>query len=366
MDREPKERVIFDESVYYGDAGEESAIESLMASEDLTEAEVRAAFIDSQIFERAMEMMDRDRTVELEGLSAFFDGDKSDQSSFVNPLGGNRIIARGSVGRWDGTSHGLTAYRDFDDMMRGADSVFKDCEIGKVWDENGSLFVHGYHHDGGVDVELRQLTDAGEEALDAIEDAWVGEEFTIAGKTYDGSAQSTMDALDDLWENPALCPAPHYMELAFGCPAEEWEEPTLDPLLAIAEFTPSAIMSAEVASGVVSATVLDISGTPYTVPVDVLKGLKDAVRSAECAATVTAYSALTIAEWNQKGDESRWALDFEDRNGFPPQLSDYLARDAKGDADGLDLDMEAHDMRGVADVLASRQVESPGLDGRDR
>lgn len=249
-----------------------------MADEDLTEAEVRAAFIDSQIFERAMEMMDRDRTVELEGLSDFFDGDKSDQSSFVNPLGGNRIIARGSVGRWDGTSHGLTAYRDFDDMMRGADSVFKDCEIGKVWDENGSLFVHGYHHDGGVDVELRQLTDAGEEALDAIEDAWVGEEFTIAGKTYDGSAQSTMDALDDLWENPALCPAPHYMELAFGCPAEEWEEPTLDPLLAIAEFTPSAIMSAEVASGVVSATVLDISGTPYTVPVDVLKGLKEEVK----------------------------------------------------------------------------------------
>lgn len=53
MDREPKERVIFDESVYYGDAGEEIAIESLMASEDLTEAEVRAAFIDSQIFDRA-------------------------------------------------------------------------------------------------------------------------------------------------------------------------------------------------------------------------------------------------------------------------------------------------------------------------
>lgn len=31
-----------------------------------------------------------------------------------------------------------------------------------------------------------------------------------------------------------------------------------------------------------------------------------------------------------------------------------------------DLDIEARDMRGVADVLASRQVESPGLDGRDR
>lgn len=262
MEQTPKERVIFAEGLYYGDSGEEIAILSLMDSEDLTEVEVRTAYTDSQIFECAMEMMERDLAVELEGLSAFFDGDKSDQSSFVNPLGGNRLLARGSVGRWDGTSHGLTAYRDFDDMMTGSDSVFKDCEIGKVWDENGSLFIHGYHHDGSVDVEVRQLTDEGEEALDTIEDAWVGEEFTIASKTYDGSAQSTMDALDDLWENPDLCPAPRYMELAFGCPSEESEEP--------------------------------VQGT------------------------------------------------------------------------GLDLDMEARDMRGVADGLAARQVESPGLDGRDR
>ncbi len=366
MEQTPKERIIFDEGLYYGDEGDDLAIQSLMASEDLTEDEVRAAYTDAQIFERAMEMMDLDRTEEIAALSAFFDVDKSDLSSFVNPFGGNRIIARGSIGRWEGTSHGMTGYKDFDDMMSGSDSVFKDCQIGKVWDENGSLFIHGYHHDGGVDVELRQLTDAGEEALDAIEDAWVGEPFTSGGREYNGSLESMAAALRDLWEDPDLCPVPRYMELAFGCPAEEYETPTIDPLLEAAEFSPSAIMSAKAAPGTVVATVLDISGTPYTVPVDVLKGLKDAVRSAECAATVTAYSALTIAEWNQKGDESRWALDFEDRNGFPPQLSDYLARDAKGDADGLDLDMEAHDMRGVADVLASRQVESPGLDGRDR
>lgn len=33
---------------------------------------------------------------------------------------------------------------------------------------------------------------------------------------------------------------------------------------------------------------------------------------------------------------------------------------------GLDLDEASNEMRGIADGLAARQVESPGLDGRDR
>lgn len=237
MDKEPKERIVFDESLYYGDEGTELSIEDISNRDGIANDEVLENYTEEEIFENAMELMDLDRTEELDGLKAFLDGTDNPLSAYDNPLGGNRIIARGSIGRWDGTSHGMTAYRDFDDMMTGPDSVFKDCQIGKVWDENGSLFIHGYHHDGAVYVEVRQLTDAGEEALDDIEDAWVGDEFTIAGKTYDGSAQSTMDAMDDLWENPDLCPAPRYMELAFGCAAEEWEEPTLDPLLGIAEGT---------------------------------------------------------------------------------------------------------------------------------
>lgn len=103
-------------------------------------------------------------------------------------------------------------------MMSGPDSVFKDCEIGKVWDENGGLFIHGYHHDGGVDVEVRQLTDAGEEALDVIEDAWYGEPFTSGGKEYDGSPESVDTAMRDLWEDPDLCPTPRYMELGVRMP----------------------------------------------------------------------------------------------------------------------------------------------------
>lgn len=149
-----------------------------------------------------------------------------------------------------------------------------------------------------------QLTDAGEEALDVIEDAWVGEPFTINDKEYDGSWESVNAAMRELWENPALCPSPRYMELAFGCPAVEYEAPVIDPLLETAEFTSSAIMSAEVAPGAASATVHDVAGVPYEVPADVLNGLKDAVRISDRAATTTLFTSLTIAGWTQKGDES--------------------------------------------------------------
>lgn len=304
MDKTPKERVIFDENPYYGGEGTEISIEDIMSREGITKSEVLEGFTEEEVFEHAMEMMDFYRDEELAGLKAFLDGTDNPLSSYDNPFGGNLIIARGSIGRWDGTSHGMASYKDFDDMMSGPDSVFKDCEIGKVWDENGSLFIHGYHHDGGVDVEVRQLTDAGEEALEAIEDAWVGEPFTVGGKEYDGSWESVDAAMRDLWENPDLCPAPRYMEQAFGCPAEEYEEPVIDPFLETAEFSSRGIMEAEVAPGAASATVHDVSGVPHEVPADVLNGLKDAVRISDRAATTTIFSTLTIAGWIQKGDES--------------------------------------------------------------
>lgn len=351
MDKTPKERVIFDESMYYGDEGSELSAENIASRENITVKEVLENYTDEEIFENAMDMLTIDQGEELDGLKAFLDGTENPLSSYDNPLGGNRIIARGAIGRWDGTSHGMTAYRDFDDMMNGTDSVFKDCEIGKVWDENGSLFIHGYHHDGGVDVEVRQLTDAGEEALDAIEDAWVGEEFTIAGKTYDGSAQSTMDAMDDLWENPDLCPTPRYMELAFGCPAEEYEPPAIDPLLETAEFTPSAIMSAEVSPGAESATVHDVSGVPYEVPADVLDGLKDAVCISDRAATTTPFTSLTIAGWTQKGDESAKANPVSLKSAAKEARAASEALAAHG-APTVDLEHEAEDARKASEALS--------------
>ena len=99
-------------------------------------------------------------TCRIEGVPY---GSDNPLSSYDNPLGGNRIIARGSIGRWDGTRHGLTVYRDFDDMMRPrfcSPRIVKSARSGMR--TGGRSSSTGHHHDGGVDVEVRQLTDAGE------------------------------------------------------------------------------------------------------------------------------------------------------------------------------------------------------------
>ena len=45
MEPKPKERIVFDEDLYYGDEGEEMAINDLMERDGLTEDEVREDFM---------------------------------------------------------------------------------------------------------------------------------------------------------------------------------------------------------------------------------------------------------------------------------------------------------------------------------
>lgn len=110
MEPKPKERIVFDEDLYYGDEGEEMAINDLMERDGLTEDEVREDFTDDEIFNHQMEMKDFDYEEEMRALAAFFNGEKSDMSDFVNPYGGNHILVSGSVGRWNGTSTMTGAY----------------------------------------------------------------------------------------------------------------------------------------------------------------------------------------------------------------------------------------------------------------
>ena len=153
MEPKPKERIVFDEDLYYGDEGEEMAINDLMERDGLTEDEVREDFTDDEIFNHQMEMKDFDYEEEMRALAAFFNGEKSDMSDFVNPYGGNHILVSGSVGRWNGTSTGIAVYKDFDAATDcspsrfGQGNVFADCEIQKVWDENGTLYLAGDEKD---------------------------------------------------------------------------------------------------------------------------------------------------------------------------------------------------------------------------
>lgn len=168
MEPKPKERIVFDEDPYYGAEGEKMAVNDLMERKGLTEGEVREDFTDDEIFNHQMEMKDFDYEEEMRALAAFFNGEKSDMSDFVNPYGGNHIFVAGSVERWDDTIPVITVYKNFaaatdcSPSRFGQGNVFADCEIQKVWDENGTLYLAGAHHDGRVSVEMRQLTDEGE------------------------------------------------------------------------------------------------------------------------------------------------------------------------------------------------------------
>ncbi len=113
-------------------------------------------------------------------------------------------------------------FENYNDLMTGDDSPFKDCEIDHIWDENGRLMMRGHHHDGGVEVEVRQLTDQGCEALETYEQAWVGEPFDAAGRHYDGGKESVDRFWNDLKTDQGMSVEPRYMELAFGCPPVEW------------------------------------------------------------------------------------------------------------------------------------------------
>ncbi len=230
MEPKPKERIVFDEDLYYGDEGEEMAINDLMERDGLTEDEVREDFTDDEIFNHQMEMKDFDYEEEMRALAAFFNGEKSDMSDFVNPYGGNHILVSGSVGRWNGTSTGIAVYKDFDAATDcspsrfGQGNVFADCEIQKVWDENGTLYLAGAHHDGRVSVEMRQLTDEGERLWGQLdyEDYLPLEGLTAMGKHYELGDENRF--VHDLYNSPELCAAPRYVEQSFGCPSEEYEK----------------------------------------------------------------------------------------------------------------------------------------------
>lgn len=176
------------------------------------------------------EVEDFDYEEEMRALAAFFNGEKSDMSDFVNPYGGNHILVSRSVGRWNGTSTGIAVYKDFDAATDcspsrfGQGNVFADCEIQKVWDENGTLYLAGAHHDGRVSVEMRQLTDEGERLWGQLdyEDYLPLEGLTAMGKHYELGDENRF--VHDLYNSPELCAAPRYVEQSFGCPSEEYEK----------------------------------------------------------------------------------------------------------------------------------------------
>lgn len=97
----------------------------------------------------ADESRQTDYRMETGALRDFFNGSQSALSSYRNPMGGNPLIAFGSIGRWDGERTGISSFETFDDLMNGDDSPFKDCEIDHIWDEKrmGDEYTSLYEQD---------------------------------------------------------------------------------------------------------------------------------------------------------------------------------------------------------------------------
>lgn len=221
MEIEARERVVFDESRYYGDEGREVSAMDLMERDGIDESELLARFTEDDIFCHAMDLLDVDLQEEMDCLALYFDESSSRShggpNAYENPNAGNRIVVQGSSRTWRGTGSGMDVYEDFRKAVDNAPSyrmlgnVFADCEMQKVWDENGSLFLTGAHHDGGVHVEMRQLTDKGEDLLSEYLD-FEGElvlpdsPVALMGSTYSEGDEGRL--LSDLWSEEELCARP--------------------------------------------------------------------------------------------------------------------------------------------------------------
>ena len=209
--------VIFDEDDYYGEKGEELAKERL--SEDGVEDPT-----ESQIFNVAMQMRSESLKDTMRELKKWFDGPCAGKKS-KNPNQGNHILVAGSSSRWDGTSSGVNIYSDFTEATDTSparfrmNNIFADCEFGRIWEEDGSLYMSGYHHDGGVTVEIRQLSNEGEKLLEEMLD-YEGNvdlydlELNAMGNTYKEGDESRF--VHDLWNDPVMCPVVNFTKVAFA------------------------------------------------------------------------------------------------------------------------------------------------------
>ena len=112
----------------------------------------------------------------------------------------NKFVIYGSIQRWDGVSH-------CGDVIRCAEDIWvylKDCDVYKIYDENGHLFVSGAHPDGNVYFEIRQLNKKGEKYLEKHE--------------YDLNYKSFMS----LVKSKSICP--HFVHKMWGCPKTEYRK----------------------------------------------------------------------------------------------------------------------------------------------
>lgn len=81
---------------------------------------------------------------------------KDDMQYFLDK---DSYLLTGVCGRWDGPSEGGKFIRTLEDLL----SCIRHLDYLKIYDDNGHLYITGYHHDGQDRYELKRLTSKGYE-----------------------------------------------------------------------------------------------------------------------------------------------------------------------------------------------------------
>ena len=71
-------------------------------------------------------------------------------------------LLTGTCGRWNGPAEGGKFVRSFDELL----DAIRHLDYMKFYDENGHLYISGYHHDGSDHYEVKRLTKKGYEYAD--------------------------------------------------------------------------------------------------------------------------------------------------------------------------------------------------------
>lgn len=107
-----------------------------------------------------------------------------------------KLITYGSATRWNGVSHGFVLADGFNGLLDN--HIWKDCEYFNIWDEDGRLFMKGYHHDGYVNLEIKCMSKKGQALLESWEQK---------NKEYN---------LNIIWDDPNLSYIPCFAEKVYG------------------------------------------------------------------------------------------------------------------------------------------------------
>lgn len=81
------------------------------------------------------------------------------KDKFTQLLSAGYCLLVGTCGRWNGPAKGgkfIETYNDFASAISHLDYL-------KIEDNNGHLYIYGYHHDGSDHYEIKQLTAKGYE-----------------------------------------------------------------------------------------------------------------------------------------------------------------------------------------------------------